>query len=183
MLFLVEEFSFSDVVDDNELAVFAVKDHRMRRHLDVDRLFIFRPVTPGARKDEFIRTRRVFDYEGRNVFLRPQIVDGHGQEFIPRVAVDARGGFVDGQKRERLFVVNPDRLRCRFKQQAVTLFGIAQCFFKAFALGDVAGKAAESDCFVEFFNRRDNEIQPPIVASCRPRQELVPDLAHFVCPV
>src|SRR5262249_7071423 len=59
--------------------------------------------------------------EGGNVFRRPDLLDGHGEEFRVRVAILLYGGTIDRQKHQRLPIENPHRLRIIFKKQAVTL--------------------------------------------------------------
>src|ERR1044072_955572 len=82
---------------------------------------------------------------------------------------------------ERLFVVDPDRLRRRFEKKPVTFFGVAQCFLEAFSVGYVAGKAAETDGYVELvFDWGDDQIEPAVLAGRGAGDKLVAELAYFL---
>src|SRR5687767_1266669 len=180
LLFLVEQFSFRDVVDDHEPAVLTVENDRVRRHLHVNDLFVASLVTPGTGNHELI-SGGVFDYQRRDVFLRTKIVDSHRQELVAAVTVNTRRCFIDGEKPKRVFAVNPDRLRCRFKKQTITLFGIAQCFFKLFAFGDVPSDTTKTDGLIQAVpDRRNNQIQPTVLAGGGVSDKLMPKLPGFL---
>ena len=153
----------------------------MRTHLDVDRLAIPGLVTPRAGDHEFILVGGVFDHQRRNVFTRADVVDRHREKLVARVSVNAGRRFVNGEKPECVFVVNPDRLWRRFEKEAIALFRVAQCFFKPFAFGDVAGEAAKTDGLIQFvLDWRNDQIQPTIFAGRRPGHKLMPKLSRFL---
>ena len=53
--------------------------------------------------------------------------------------------FVDGEKGERLHVVDPHGMRVAFKQVSVSLFRIAQSFLSQFAFGDLRYQHADPE--------------------------------------
>src|SRR5262249_1857631 len=68
-------------------------------------------------------------------------------------------------------------------QQAITLFGIAQRFFKPFALGDVAGEPAKADSLLDFLDWRNNEVEPAVFASRRTREKLMAKVLRLAAVV
>src|SRR6267378_8718318 len=57
-----------------------------------------------------------------NVFWRSYLLDRHGEELVARVAVLGDGRIVDIEKRKRVHVVQPHRLRMALEQRPVVAF-------------------------------------------------------------
>src|SRR5258705_9581016 len=110
LLFLIEKLSFSDVVDNNELTVLAVKDHGMRGHLNIDYLFVFGLMPPGAGNDWLLAIQCVLNNQCGYLLPRSNIMDCHREKLFPGISVRASSSFVYRQKSQGFFVVHPDWL-------------------------------------------------------------------------
>jgi len=62
--------------------------------------------------------------QARNLLRWPDVLDGHGQEFLAAIAVAVDRGSVDVEEGQCLSVINPHRLRIRHKHLAVAPFAL-----------------------------------------------------------
>ena len=135
----------------------------VRRDIHLDDLAGLDTVAPTAGR--LPRLSRVIEMREQRVDVlgAPEVPDGHGQELVARVAVALDRGVVDLEEPQRGQVVNPHRQRIGGKQRAELLFSahgllgshlrqagllelgvlVVQRAFDAFAVGDVANRAAD----------------------------------------
>ena len=64
--------------------------------------------------------------QGGNILGRANVFEGHGQEFVPGIAVLAHRGGVYRKKAQRLPVKDPGRMWIVVKQFAVPLFALPE---------------------------------------------------------
>src|SRR5580704_8166979 len=84
-----------------------------------------------------------FDHGG-NILGRANVFEGHGEEFVPGIAVLAHCGGVYREKAQRLPIEDPGRMRVVVKQFAVPLVALPEQFFRPSTLSDIAGDLRES---------------------------------------
>src|SRR5258705_5136505 len=116
LLFLIKELSFSDIIDDDELALLAVKKHWVRGHLNIDRLLVSGLMSPGTGDDRLSFTRRILNQQGWNVFAGTNIINGHRKKLFSRISIYPGRGFIYGQKSMGFFIVNPNWLGSRLEE-------------------------------------------------------------------
>ena len=68
---------------------------------------------------------------------RTDVLDRHGQELVPRIAVEPDGGVVDGQEGERLRVEHPHGMRVAVEEEAVLFPTVHHPPLRGPPLGDV----------------------------------------------
>ena len=71
----------------------ATEIDEMRGHIDLNVRAILAPVTPGASQPGGIRGG-IFQQDRAQIFGRPQVTQGHADEFLARVAVVVDCGVV-----------------------------------------------------------------------------------------
>jgi len=74
---------------------------------------------PGALKIKGALVSRQPIQQGGNFFRRTDVFDRHPEEFITRVAVVHDGRVIDGQKTQRLFIVDIHRARISVEQNPI----------------------------------------------------------------
>ncbi len=72
-----------------------------------------------------------------HVLLGTDIADRHAEELFARIAVESDRGVVDREKRQRLEIVDPHRLRVGFEELAVARSARRQLGFEVLEPGDV----------------------------------------------
>src|SRR5436190_8447506 len=117
-------------------------------------------MTPDSGKPELWRVgiahhlMNVFEHGG-HLFGRPDILQGHPQELLARVAVMLNGGIVDFQESQTGVIENPHGDGVTVENETILLFAFAQGGLGLLAVGHVA--RVDND-------RGDFRVREPILA-------------------
>src|SRR5712691_2132514 len=114
----------------------AVEFQIERNDLDVDQLAALLSVQPFPVP---VRTALILEsLQQLGDFLgRADLVGGHREELLPRVAVVPHRGVVDGEERERLRIDHPHGVRMDIEQGAVARLAVLKRLLRAHLLGHV----------------------------------------------
>ena len=107
------------IVGKNEPRVTARERERVPPRLDLDEAAIALAMAPYVPAVGNLAGGREAGVERGHVLGGTDVLDGHAEELLARVAVVRDGGLVHGQERQRLTVEDPQRLRVGLEEQPV----------------------------------------------------------------
>ena len=164
---------FRDIAGQHDLGTPAGKLHGVRGDLRQDGAAVLFHMTPDAGLVERAGAAGNGLDQGRDVFRRPDVLDGHGEEFCPGVAVVPDRRVVYREKTQRFEVVGPHRLGVVFEELPVALLGLPQGKLELLALGDVLLGADEvGDPPLRSRDGRNGHLLPEDLAALGPRGAL-----------
>ena len=160
-LLLFIELSLGNVRCHNDLGRPTEEIQSVGSDLHIDEASVFSPVPPEANLLTSIReTADHFQHSG-NVLGRPDVFDGHGEEFIAGISVLTYRGGVYREKSQGFAVIDPGGMWIIIEQLPVPLFALMQQPFRMLALGNVAGDLGKAAQFAGGVSQSsDDDVGP-----------------------
>src|SRR6266853_1534328 len=160
-LLLFIALSLGNVRRHNDLGRPTQEIESVGSDLHIDEASVFSPVPPEANLlTSIFGAEDPFQHSG-NVFGRPDVFDGHGEEFVAGITVLTYRSGVNREKSQGFAVIDPGGMWIMIEQLPVPLFALMQQPFRMLALGNVAGDLGKAAQFAGGISQsRDDDVGP-----------------------